>query len=52
MKRKKSRKEETRGRPARPLAEPIPDTPENIIRAILGTPPISGVKAGSCYLSL
>ena len=38
MKRKK-RQEETRGRPGRPMAEKIPDTPENIMRAILGTPP-------------
>ena len=36
---KKRRKEETRGRPGRPMAEKIPDTPENIMRAILGTPP-------------
>lgn len=36
---RKRRKEETRGRPGRPMAEPIPDTPENIMRAILGTPP-------------
>ena len=29
-----------RGRPIeRPMSEPIPDTPENIARAILGTPP-------------
>ena len=36
---KKHRKEETRGRPGRPMAETIPDTPENIMRAILGTLP-------------
>lgn len=35
---RKQRKEETRGRPGRPMAEKIPDTPENIMRAILGTP--------------
>ena len=30
----------TRGRPVeRPLPEPIPDTPKNIMRAILATPP-------------
>ncbi len=39
MKRKKRQKEETRGRPGRPMAEKIPDTPENIMKAILGTPP-------------
>ncbi len=28
-----------RGRPPRQMPEPIPDTPENIMRAILSTPP-------------
>ena len=29
-----------RGRPvAKPMPEPIPDTPENIMRALLATPP-------------
>lgn len=29
-----------KGRPVeKPLAEPIPDTPQNIARAVLGTPP-------------
>ena len=28
-----------RGRPPLPMPEPIPDTPENIARAILNTPP-------------
>ena len=28
-----------RGRPARPMPPPIPDTPENIARAIVTTPP-------------
>ena len=29
-----------RGRPVeKPMPEPIPDTPENIMRAILNTPP-------------
>ncbi len=29
-----------RGRPpARPMPEPIPDTPENVARALLTTPP-------------
>ena len=28
-----------RGRPPRPMPEPIPDTPENIARIILNTPP-------------
>ncbi len=27
------------GRPARPMPEPIPDTPENVMRAIVNTPP-------------
>ena len=32
--------ERKRGRPVeRPMPEPIPDTPENIMRAILTTPP-------------
>ena len=31
--------EETRDRPGRPMPERIPDTPENIIRALLSTPP-------------
>lgn len=30
----------SRGRPPEyPMPEPIPDTPENILKAILGTPP-------------
>ena len=28
-----------RGRPPRPMPEPIPDTPENIARAIMRRPP-------------
>ena len=28
-----------RGRPVRPMLEYIPDTPENVMRAILATPP-------------
>lgn len=36
MARKKKR---SRGRPARPMPEPINDTPENIAWAILNTPP-------------
>lgn len=28
-----------RGRPARPMPEPIPDTLENIAKAVLNTPP-------------
>ena len=28
-----------RGRPSRPMPEPIPDTPENVARAIMTTPP-------------
>ena len=31
--------EETRGRPSRPMPEHIPDTPENIMRILVGTPP-------------
>ena len=27
------------GRPPNPMPEPIPDTPENVARAILGSPP-------------
>ena len=27
------------GRPPKPMPEPIDDTPENVARAILGTPP-------------
>ena len=27
------------GRPANPIPEPIPDTPENIAQAIFATPP-------------
>ena len=27
------------GRPPKPIPEPIPDTPKNVVRAILGTPP-------------
>ena len=27
------------GRPAKPMPEPIPDTPENVARALLSTPP-------------
>lgn len=29
-----------RGRPARPMPERIPDTPENVARALMTTPPI------------
>ena len=28
-----------RGRPARPMPSQIPDTPENVARAVLSTPP-------------
>ena len=28
-----------RGRPPRPMPEQIPDTPENVARALLSTPP-------------
>ena len=35
---KKCPKEETRGRPGRPMPEPIPDTPENIMKALISTP--------------
>ena len=28
-----------RGRPPKPMPEPIPDTPENVARALLSTPP-------------
>ncbi len=27
------------GRPPKPMPEPIPDTPENILRALVSTPP-------------
>ena len=27
------------GRPPTPMPEPIPDTPENILKALLATPP-------------
>ena len=27
------------GRPPRPMPEPIPDTPENVMQAIVNTPP-------------
>ena len=39
MKRKKRPKEETRGRPGRPMPEQIPDTPESIMQALVSTPP-------------
>ena len=32
-------KEKPRGRPPLPMPEPIPDTPENIARAIMRRPP-------------
>ena len=32
-------KRPTPGRPPKPLPEPIPDTPENVARALLTTPP-------------
>ncbi len=35
---KKRRKEETRGRPGRPMPESIPDTPENIMKVLVNTP--------------
>ena len=28
-----------RGRPPKPMPEPIPDTPENVLKALLRTPP-------------
>ena len=31
----------SRGRPGLPLPDPIPDTPENVAKAILSTPPKS-----------
>jgi len=30
-----------RGRPALPMPNPIPDTPENVAKAVLSTPPKS-----------
>ena len=40
MKKKDSPKaKRPQGRPAKPFPEPIPDTPENIMRALLATPP-------------
>ena len=33
------RKSRPRGRPPRPMPEPIPDTPENVARAIMTTRP-------------
>lgn len=33
------RKPRRRGRPARPMPEPIPDTPENVVRALMTAPP-------------
>ena len=32
-------KKETRGRPAKPMPEPIPDTPENVALACMQGPP-------------
>ena len=29
-----------RGRPPLPMPEPIPDTPENVMRALVSTPPL------------
>ena len=34
-----NRKKTPRGRPASPMPEPIPDTPENVARAIMRGPP-------------
>ena len=36
---KDSKENPKRGRPARKMPELIPDTPENIMRALLNTPP-------------
>ena len=35
----KGKSKKKRGRPALEMPEPIPDTPENIARALLTTPP-------------
>ena len=35
----KKQKTKPQGRPARPMPGPIPDSPENIMRALLATPP-------------
>ncbi len=40
MKRTREKSKKRRGRPVTyPIPEPIPDTPENIMKAILATPP-------------
>ena len=40
MKKKSSPKaKRPQGRPPKPMPEQIPDTPENIMRALLATPP-------------
>ena len=39
MKKTAQKPKRPQGRPPRPLPEPIPDTPENIMRALLATPP-------------
>ena len=38
---KRERRDESvkKGRPPKPLPEPIPDTPENIMRALVKAPP-------------
>lgn len=33
-----------RGRPPLPMPEPIPDTPENVMRAWVSTPPLKRVR--------
>ena len=39
MKKKSAKPKRPQGRPSKPMPEPIPDTPENIMRALLATPP-------------
>ena len=40
MKEKESKEKPKRGRPVkRAMPEPIPDTPKNIMKAVLNTPP-------------
>lgn len=34
-----AKRKNPQGRPQRPMPEPIPDTPENVARALLNTPP-------------
>ena len=40
MSQRRKQKKRGRGRPVtKPMPEPIPDTPENVMRALLATPP-------------